>query len=179
MLRPVWARCGPRVVRAPVGRERGALELVRMVQRFDERANGEVRRSSGTEDVDLIGRTEMLRVLVVDGYDESRLACAKELRAAGYDVMLAVEEEEALEVLARSEIDFVLLDLPIDEAEETANAVKSTTRGQRATVIALVAPAGARRLRNGPRATTIDYFFLRPCPPSEIVKHLRRMRSRV
>lgn len=123
----------------------------------------------------------MTRVLVIDGYEESRNAAAHALRVAGYDVSAVEEEEEALAELARSSADIVLLDLPLAEAEEAADAIRTaTTRapsGSRPpSVFALVDPSSSRQARENGHASGIDFFFLRPCPPAEIVKHLRRMR---
>jgi DNA-binding response OmpR family regulator len=118
----------------------------------------------------------MPRVLLLDGYDESRDASARELRAAGYEVIDVQEEDEAVRALAEHDIDIVLLDLPIAEAEEAANALRAAAKGGEATMIALVEPLHSRRMRGEGHANGIDYFILRPCPPAEMVKHLRRMR---
>ncbi|MBX3258606.1 MAG: response regulator [Labilithrix sp.] len=120
----------------------------------------------------------MTRVLVIDGYDPSRDASARALRDAGYDVIALEEEEAALAALKRGGADVVLLDLPLAEAEEAANAIREATgRGARSpSIIALVDPSSSRQRREAGHASGIDYFFLRPCPPQEIVKHLLRMR---
>ncbi|MBX3213404.1 MAG: hypothetical protein KF850_15310 [Labilithrix sp.] len=121
----------------------------------------------------------MRRVLVIDGYDPSRDAAARALRAAGYEVVALEEEEAALAALKRGGADVVLLDLPLAEAEEAANAIRAATARQarRApSIIALVDPSIARERREAGHAQGIDYFFLRPCPPHEMVKHLLRMR---
>ncbi|MBX3205346.1 MAG: hypothetical protein KF764_09765 [Labilithrix sp.] len=121
----------------------------------------------------------MARVLVIDGYDESRDASARALRAAGHDVVALEEEDEALEALERGGADVVVLDLPLAEAEEAANAIRaaiSSGAPGAPAILALVDPSSPRHLREAAHASGIDYFFLRPCPPQEIVKHLRRLR---
>jgi two-component system, OmpR family, response regulator MprA len=119
----------------------------------------------------------MPRVLVIDGYEESRDASARELRVAGYDVIAVEEEEQAVGAIARATVDIVVLDLPLAEAEEAARALRAAApRGRAMTLIALADPSSSRRTRDQARASGIDYFLLRPCPPPEIVKHLRRMR---
>ncbi|MBX3221945.1 MAG: hypothetical protein KF795_15620 [Labilithrix sp.] len=119
----------------------------------------------------------MARVLVIDGYDESRDASARALRAAGHDVVALEEEDEALEALERGGADVVVLDLPLAEAEEAANAIRAAiSSGAAPAILALVDPSSPRHLRESAHASGIDYFFLRPCPPQEIVKHLRRLR---
>ncbi|MBN9164943.1 MAG: hypothetical protein J0I07_28530 [Myxococcales bacterium] len=119
----------------------------------------------------------MTRVLVIDGYEESRNAAAHALRVAGYDVAAVEEEEEALAELAEGGADIVLLDLPLAEAEEAADAIRTATAGaQSPSVFALVDPSSSRQARENGHTSGIDFFFLRPCPPAEIVKHLRRMR---
>ncbi len=121
----------------------------------------------------------MTRVLVIDGYEESRSAAAHALRVAGYDVAAVEEEEEALAELADGGADIVLLDLPLAEAEEAAEAIRTATAGAQSrapSVFALVDPSSSRQARESGHTSGIDFFFLRPCPPAEIVKHLRRMR---
>jgi len=118
----------------------------------------------------------MARVLLVDGYDESREAAASFLRAAGYDVIAVEEEADAVAAIAEAEIDFVLLDLPLAEVEEAAAALRAARPGRSMTVIALVEPSSSRHMREVGHTSGIDYFFLRPCPPAEIVKHLKRWR---
>jgi DNA-binding response OmpR family regulator len=121
----------------------------------------------------------MARLLLIDGYDESRDTSAKELRAAGYEVIAVTEEAEALAAVGALDaeaLDFVVLDLPIAEAEEAAAAVRMVSTGRNAIVVAVVDPTDSRRMRDEAHAKGIDYFFLRPCAPAEIVKQLRRIR---
>lgn len=121
----------------------------------------------------------MTRLLLLDGYDESREASATHLRAAGYDVIAVEEEADAVAALTSAdEIDFVLLDVPIAEAEEAASALRAALPSGRPAmkVIALVDPSVSRQLREAGHANGIDYFFLRPCPPAEMMKHLQRLR---
>jgi response regulator RpfG family c-di-GMP phosphodiesterase len=119
----------------------------------------------------------MTCVLLVDGYDESRDAMASHLREVGYEVVDVEEEDDAVETLRDTHVDIVLLDLPMAEAEEAANALREAAPPARVmTVIALVDPTNSRRMREVGHASGIDYFFLRPCPPAEIVKHLKRLR---
>lgn len=115
----------------------------------------------------------MFRLLVIDGYDETRATLVDTLEAAGYDVVAAAEEDEGRAALEARAVDIVLLDLPAPELAEAAAALRATTHGATARLVALVDPAESRAMRE--RAVGIDYFFLRPCPPAEVVKHLRRM----
>jgi len=118
----------------------------------------------------------MFRVLVLDGYDETRETSARELRDAGYDVIAAAEEEEAVRAFDGEHVDVVLLDLPTEEAEEAAAVLRKSARGKALVVFAIVDPSHSRRRRDEGHARGVDYFLLRPCPPKEIIKHLRRLR---
>ncbi len=51
------------------------------------------------------------RILVVDDEPAVRRAIEKLLRASGYDVRTAAHGEEACEVLARHDVDVILIDL--------------------------------------------------------------------
>jgi CheY-like chemotaxis protein len=120
----------------------------------------------------------MQRVLVVDGYEESRVATARELDRAGFEVVAVEEEDDAVRAFGEAPPDVVLLDLPLAEAEEAAGALRplaATRNTHPVAIVAIVDPTIPRRVREQARANGIDYFFLRPCPPPEIVKHLRRM----
>ena len=121
----------------------------------------------------------MLRVLVVDGYDDSREALSTELLASGYDVVAVAEEEEAVLVLTKAKrktaIDVVLLDLPLPEAIEAARALRDERGGKDLTIVAVVAPTDSRSAREAAHVEGVDYFVLRPCPPSAIVTQLRRL----
>jgi CheY-like chemotaxis protein len=120
----------------------------------------------------------MRRVLLVDGYEESRNATAHQLRTASHEVVAVEEEDDAVRAVETSAFDVVLLDLPFVEAEEAARSIRSAGAKQGrlpSSIIALVEPSTPRHVRDQGRASGIDYFILRPCPPAEMVKHLRRM----
>jgi CheY-like chemotaxis protein len=101
--------------------------------------------------------------------------------------VIAVEEEEqALAALAEvaiagdstSDIDVIVLDVPLPEAQEAARAILSATEStgrHRPTVIALASPTDPRPVREAAHASGIDYVLLRPCPAAELAKHLRRL----
>ena len=105
-----------------------------------------------------------MRVLVVDGYDESRAAVERELGSAGYEVLAVAEEEEAVRALSSGPVEIVLLDLPIAEASEAAQAIRASLRelGARARIVAFVGPGHPRERRDEAHAAGVDYFFLRP-----------------
>jgi DNA-binding response OmpR family regulator len=121
----------------------------------------------------------MARVLLLDGYDESREAVATGLRAAGYDVIAFAEEDDAALALestaSREAVDVVLLDVPLAEAVEAAQVLRTKLAGRSATIVAVVDPSDTRHTREAAHTAGVDYFFLRPCPPAEVVKQLRRL----
>jgi DNA-binding response OmpR family regulator len=114
-------------------------------------------------------------VLVVDGFDDSREATAAELRASGHDVLAVAEEEEAVAATGSKSVDVVLLDLPLAEVVDAVRTLRAHPPTARSRVVAVVHPTDSRDARDAARAAGIDYFFLRPCPPREVVKQLRRL----
>ena len=98
------------------------------------------------------------RVLLLDGYAESREASAAELRRAGFEVIAVEEEEQAVAAVAAAfasasaaacastrasaraaraaqsraidiDIDIVVLDVPLAEAREAAKALEEAASG--------------------------------------------------
>ena len=68
------------------------------------------------------------KILAVDDSETYLQQIAQELRAEGYDVVLARSGEEALELLAAQPVDCILLDLlmPGIGGHETCRRIKST-----------------------------------------------------
>lgn len=123
----------------------------------------------------------LARVLVLDGFDESREASARELRRTGFDVVAVEEEDEAVAAVvdAAAGIDLVVLDVPLAEAQEAARAIR-TAAGEAArrsplTLLALVTPSDSRAIREAAHDSGIDFVLLRPCPPPALASHLRRL----
>jgi CheY-like chemotaxis protein len=114
--------------------------------------------------------TQAMRLLVVDGYDESRELTASRLREMGLDVTTAADEDDV--PAPAPPFDVVLLDLPIAEVIEAAQALRSRGRA----VIALAHTSDNRAAREAAHAAGVDYFVLRPCPPAELVKLFQRLR---
>ena len=65
----------------------------------------------------------MRRVLVVDGFDESREDVVRAIEKAGYAAEGVAEEDEAVAAIAGAAIDVIVLDLPIEETIEAAVAI--------------------------------------------------------
>jgi CheY-like chemotaxis protein len=120
-------------------------------------------------------------VLVVDGYDATREALVLALERGGIHARGAGEEEDAIRAVGEHPgVSAILLDLPLSESVEAACALRALPVVTAATiVIALIDPSRATgRERDAARAQGIDYFFLRPCPPAEIIKQLQRLSVR-
>jgi CheY-like chemotaxis protein len=115
-----------------------------------------------------------MRLLVVDGYDESRETTASRLREMGLDVTTAADEDDVRLDDAQPPFDVVLLDLPIAETTEAARALRSCARA----VVALAHTSDNRAAREAAHAAGVDYFVLRPCPPAELMKLFQRLRLR-
>jgi DNA-binding response OmpR family regulator len=112
----------------------------------------------------------MTKLLVVDGFDESRDAVASKLRAMGFDVTTAADEDDV--AADAPPFDIAILDLPIAETMEAAQALRSRARA----IIALAHTHDSRPAREAGHAAGVDYYVLRPCPPAELVKLFQRLR---
>lgn len=114
----------------------------------------------------------MPRVIVLDGFDDSRKSTVDALVAAGFDATGFAEEDDVFEGLRQDGADVVLLDVPIDEAIEAAESIRRAEHSS-PTLLALLNPDEGKR-RPQARAAGIDFCVQRPCPAEELVKHVRR-----
>ncbi|MDQ3266292.1 MAG: response regulator [Myxococcota bacterium] len=81
----------------------------------------------------------MLRILVVDDYDDARELFAEFLELSGYQVLLARDGMEALEVAQREVPDVILMDLslPVMDGWEASLRLKEDPRTHAVPIIAL------------------------------------------
>ena len=119
----------------------------------------------------------MLRILVIDGFDESRAETVSALKAARYDVEAVTDDDEALTHLSSAAVDVVLFDLPMAEVVEAAAIIRRSIGGREARLVALSDRADIPQ-RALARAEGVDFFILRPCPPAALVAHVRRLLAR-
>jgi CheY-like chemotaxis protein len=87
----------------------------------------------------------MPKVLLVEDNEESRDALARHLRRKGYEMLLAVDGRQALDVARAEAPDLILLDmsLPVLDGWETTRRLKAEAATRGIPVIALTAHAMA------------------------------------
>jgi CheY-like chemotaxis protein len=85
----------------------------------------------------------MTKILLVEDNDMNRDMLSRRLTRRGFDVSIAVDGEEALEMVANETPDLVLMDLslPVMDGWEATRQIKSRPRFEDTPIIALTAHA--------------------------------------
>ncbi len=116
-------------------------------------------------------------ILVVDDNEDNRLIAATNLEMAGYTVLTAEAGAPALETLAVSPVDLVLLDImmPGIDGYEVCRRIRANQALRTVKVLMLTAKAGTRDVVDGFEAGADDYVT----KPFEIDELLSRVRNLV
>ncbi len=114
------------------------------------------------------------RILVVDDEVQIRRAIRKLLTAEGYDILEATGGMEALETLANTDVDTVLLDLrmPGMTGVEVCKRLRSTRRHAHTPVVFL-SGAAERSVRRQAREAGADDFLAKPFDEAELKARIR------
>jgi CheY-like chemotaxis protein/serine/threonine protein phosphatase PrpC len=117
------------------------------------------------------GRTGRASILVVDDLEASRYLTSSWLRRNGYHVTEAGTGREALDLLARAELDMVLLDvnLPDMSGYEVCERVKGDPRTAALPVIHISATAIEVEDRTTGLDRGADGYLVEPVDPGELV----------
>ncbi len=122
-------------------------------------------------------RKAVPRILVVDD-DPHQVAMLESMLAqAGYQVLSASNSRDALELLARSQVDLALLDVVIDEMDgfEICRRIKETPGTRDLPVIFLTGERGSLRMRlKGFEVGAVDYL-LKPVTREELAARVKVM----
>jgi DNA-binding response OmpR family regulator len=119
------------------------------------------------------------RVLIVDDEPEIGRILAVILRGAGFEVAAVDGGRAALEHLAASATDLVLLDVTMPELDgfETLRRIREAPATARLPVLMLTANAGAAD-RARAESLGADDFIAKPFDPAEVVERIRaRLRA--
>lgn len=101
------------------------------------------------------------RILVVEDNEDTREILLYRLQSMGdYEVLLACNGKEALEIVSQSKPDLVIMDLkmPVMDGWETTKALRETTWGKELPIIALTAQAMERDEEKALGAGCSDYI---------------------
>jgi signal transduction histidine kinase/DNA-binding NarL/FixJ family response regulator/HAMP domain-containing protein len=127
---------------------------------------------------DVIGLTPdqpVYRILIVEDKWESRVLLAKLLEPIGFEVLTAVNGQEALTLYQIYHPDLIFMDMrmPIMDGYETTRRIKSSTDGQKTPIIAVTASAFEHE-RAQILASGCDDFVGKPFKASEIFDKIAR-----
>lgn len=135
---------------------------------------GSASRSSGWKTSKEIRR---FRLLVVDDSATSRTLERNILRTAGYDVLTAVDGEEALEVLGREDIDLVVSDveMPLVDGFELTRRIRGKRELEQLPVILVTSLGSEEDKSRGAEAGADAYIVKGAFDQDELLKTVGRL----
>lgn len=115
------------------------------------------------------------RILLIDSFDPTRAVTAQALRENGFIVDDVADEDEAAPLLAVEVVDLVLLDLPLEDTIDAARLIQRGATDAATPKIHALIDRAATTQRGRARQAGVDFFLLRPCPPTALLRHLSRV----
>lgn len=118
-----------------------------------------------------------LKVLVAEDNEMNRQIAARMLRELGHEPSLAVNGEEALEVMSREDFDLILMDvnMPVVNGLEAAKLCRLGERGGRRTPIAALTADVTRTQRHACLDAGIDTVLHKPITLAALEAELRKL----
>ena len=101
----------------------------------------------------------MAKILLVEDNEDNRDMLSRRLMRKGYDIVLAVDGEQGVQMAGSETPDLILMDmsLPLIDGWEATRQIKATPTGQNVPVIALTAHAMAGDKERALAAGCDDY----------------------
>jgi DNA-binding response OmpR family regulator len=120
-----------------------------------------------------------VRVLVVDDDPPTRILLRKQLTAKGFEVLLAGNGLEALQVLEQSLPDLIICDMTMPELDGIGfvKAIKAKSETRNIPVIFLTASNDARHMVDGINVGA-RYYLTKPFEVNELVWKINRVLKR-
>jgi CheY-like chemotaxis protein/anti-sigma regulatory factor (Ser/Thr protein kinase) len=159
------------------GKDRGSTFIVRLpiiASRITADDNAAAKEPKAPNTVRLDG----IRVLVVDDESDSREVMAHALEDCGAEVSIAENAREALEILERSEMDVLLADIAMPEADgyELIRQVRSSAAGRIAAIPAAAVTAHARDdERRRALAAGFHLHLAKPFEPGQLTRMVQAL----
>jgi len=159
------------------GKDRGSTFIVRLpiiASRITAADNAAATEPKAPNTVRLDG----IRVLVVDDESDSREVMAHALEDCGAEVSIAENAREALEILERSEMDVLLADIAMPEADgyELIRQVRSSAAGRIAAIPAAAVTAHARDdERRRALAAGFHLHLTKPFEPGQLTRMVQAL----
>lgn len=121
----------------------------------------------------------MTRILVAEDERDIRELIAFTLRFAGFDVMLATNGAEAVEMAEASPPDLIILDvrMPKMSGYEACRRLKENPRTSAVPVVFLSAKGQDSEIQQG-LASGADEYILKPFAPDELIQQVRDILNR-
>lgn len=114
------------------------------------------------------------KILIADDDYDNRVILKEALEVSGFDVVLAANGEEALEVALKELPALIFLDLSMPKMSgwEAAKRLRQVPRLSQVPIFAFTAHA-LQGDETKARAAGCDDFVTKPCVPREVVKKVR------
>ena len=121
----------------------------------------------------------MARVLVVEDDPDVRRLVEMKLKLDGIETLTATNGQEALDVLAESPVDLVILDLqmPVMGGIETCRRIREDDELSGIPIVMLTARAQAADIQEG-LSTGADDYVVKPFSPRELLGRVRGILNR-
>ena len=117
----------------------------------------------------------MAKILLVEDNEMNRDMLSRRLLRKGYEVVMAVDGEQAVAMAQSEKPDLILMDmsLPVIDGWEATRRVKAAETSSRIPIIALTAHALATdRAKAG--EVGCDGYLAKPCEPRRVVQEVKR-----
>ena len=116
------------------------------------------------------------RILVVDDEPDIMDVATVRLKHLGYEIIPAIDAEEALEILQRDTPDLILLDLllPKMQGDELCKNLKSDDRYKNIPIILFTASAIRPRLFEKIKEMGADDCIMKPFEPEELISKVKK-----
>ena len=117
------------------------------------------------------------KILIVD--DESELLdfAAIRVKSFGYDVVTAIDGENALTILQKTTPDLILLDvmMPGRDGYEICNEIKSNPKLAKIPIVLFTAkPQQKERLKSNYEFIAADDYILKPSEPEDLLAKIKK-----
>lgn len=101
----------------------------------------------------------MQKILLVEDNEMNRDMLSRRLKRKGYDVVIAIDGQEGVDMAASENPDLILMDmsLPIIDGWKATQRIKATESGKKVPIIALTAHAMAEDREKALNAGCDDY----------------------
>lgn len=117
------------------------------------------------------------KIMLVDDEPEILDLVSMRLRSWGYDVMTAIDGENALTLLEKQLPDLILLDvmMPGKDGYEICNEIKTNEKTARIPVILFTAkPEQKEKLKSNYDFIAADDYILKPFEPEDLLLKIKR-----